>query len=303
MIDEYVSAGEMKRLLSSLLAVLGLLVIAALFASIVVPGLRSSNIPQVTASSGPAVGESGWLDPTEFPPMRGRVIPPIDPTTLLVPAPQLLSRGKDLFEKNCTACHGETGHGDGPAASTMNPRPRDFTQRDSWTNGYDLPAIYRTLGTGVNGTSMTAFDYLSKSDRMALAHYVQTLGRFPHGSGSEEAKEDLERQLLTPGERTPNRIPVSMALARLTEEFGSPPNIEIPPEDHSPGAEILRRVVNDPAKAAMTLAGMGSGTGGDLLAVAIVAGAPGNGFSVSVATLSAEEWQALLPRMDKIRPH
>jgi hypothetical protein len=43
MIEKYVDAEELKRLLSTLLAVLGGLVIAGLFASIVVPGLRNAN--------------------------------------------------------------------------------------------------------------------------------------------------------------------------------------------------------------------------------------------------------------------
>ena len=297
MIEEYVDAGELKELLSSLIVVLGLLVIAALFASIVVPGLRNANSPESPTPATPVGGEPGWLDPTEFPPGRGRVIPPVDPKTLIAATPQMVDRGKQLFEKNCTSCHGESGHGDGPAASTMNPRPRDFTSPNSWTNGYNLPAIFGTLSEGVKGTSMASFDYLSKPDRMALAHYVQALGTFPHGSGSAEAMEGLQGKLAAAGERTRNRIPVSMAMKRLIEEYAAPPRLEIPTEDHSLGVEILRRVVNDPSKAAAALRSQS----GDAAPVReILDGVPGNGFAVSVATLSASEWQALRSELARI---
>jgi hypothetical protein len=140
---------------------------------------------------------------------------------------------------------------------------------------------------------MAAFDYLSKSDRMALAHYVQDLGAFPHGTGSARAVEALSKELATPGEKTPNMIPVSMAMAKLEEEFSAPPPV-VTEEDHSPGAELLRRVVIDPFRAAQTLAGSPAWRqSAQALAASILPGRPRNGFSVSTATLSPSEWQTL----------
>src|SRR5438445_10643690 len=37
------------------------------------------------------------------------------------------TKGKVVYVKWCAGCHGDTGAGDGPAASHMLPRPRDFT--------------------------------------------------------------------------------------------------------------------------------------------------------------------------------
>lgn len=34
--------------------------------------------------------------------------------------------GKALYENNCAACHGTSGKGDGPAAVSMRPKPRDL---------------------------------------------------------------------------------------------------------------------------------------------------------------------------------
>jgi mono/diheme cytochrome c family protein len=37
------------------------------------------------------------------------------------------TRAKELFDSSCVACHGPKGKGDGPAADSLNPRPRDLT--------------------------------------------------------------------------------------------------------------------------------------------------------------------------------
>src|SRR5215510_2830768 len=36
--------------------------------------------------------------------------------------------GRRVFAKRCAVCHGPDGRGNGPAAPSMTPRPRDFTQ-------------------------------------------------------------------------------------------------------------------------------------------------------------------------------
>lgn len=294
MIEKYVDAEELKRLLSTLVIVLGCIIIAALFASIVVPGLRNANKPETPTAGIPLSGETGWLDPTEFPPERGAVIPPVDPKTLISPTPELLSRGKDLFEANCTSCHGSAGHGDGPAAATMSPRPRNFTSPDGWTNGYEIPDIFKTLSQGVSGTSMSPFDYLSKKDRMALVHYVQSLGKFPHKGPGAEAMEALSKELGSAGEKTPNRIPVSMAMAKLEEEFVNPPSLAVDPGDQSPGAEILRKAIADPSRAAQILVQSTTWRiSPKELADCVVLDMPGNGFSTDSAALNMSEWQEL----------
>jgi mono/diheme cytochrome c family protein len=294
MIEKYVNAEELRRLLSTLVIVLAALAIAGLFAIIVVPGLRNANKPETPTPVSPVVGEPGWLDPAEFPPERGRVIPAVDPQSLIAPSPQLVAKGKELFAANCAQCHGEQGRGDGPAAPTMNPRPRNFSSPDAWKNGYNLPAIYKTLGAGVPGTSMASFNYLSRSARMSLAHFVQSLGAFPHDGGSHEALEALAKELATRGEKTPNRIPVSQAMVMLEREFTAAPPLAVE-------GEIIRRVVISPSRAAQVLAGSDKWRKGPPeLAAAILPGVPANGFSVSTVTLSAGEWKQLHAELLKL---
>jgi mono/diheme cytochrome c family protein len=294
MIEKYVDTEELRRLLSGLAIVLGCLIIAGLFASIVVPGLRNANNPETPTSVTPVIGESGWLNPAEFPPQRGSIIPPVDPKALIEPSPELVARGKQLYESNCGTCHGRLGHGDGPAASTMNPQPRNFTSQDGWKNGHEAPGIFNTLSEGIKGTSMASFNYLPKKDRMALVHYVRSLGKFPDKTGSSQAMEALSKELAAPGEKIPNKIPVSMATAALEKEFMAPPPLEFDREDQSFGEKILRRAVMDPYRAAQSLAESRSWRAGPQeLATCILPGVPGNGFSIGTATLNASEWQAL----------
>jgi mono/diheme cytochrome c family protein len=279
--------------------------IAGLFATIVVPGLRNANKPKTPTPVNAVIGQPGWLNPAEYPPARGKLIPAVDPQSLIQPSPELTARGKELFALNCVQCHGPSGRGDGPGATNMNPAPRDFTNPQGWTHGLDMPAIYKTLTEGIVGSSMAAFDYLSRKDRMALVHYVQSLGSFSHSAGSSEAMAALSKELARPGEQTPNKIPVSMAMDKLASEYRAPALFTLAADDSSTEAQLLRRLIVDGNRAARTLAGSNSWhSGAGAMALTLISGAPGNGFSQDVATLSSAEWKifysAILKRLGKM---
>jgi mono/diheme cytochrome c family protein len=44
--------------------------------------------------------------------------------------PQAVISARDVFVERCAACHGDDGQGDGPAALSLNPRPRRFTDSE-----------------------------------------------------------------------------------------------------------------------------------------------------------------------------
>lgn len=49
--------------------------------------------------------------------------------TAAAPAGDGRAEAKQLFDTLCTTCHGASGKGDGQAASALNPKPRDYTDK------------------------------------------------------------------------------------------------------------------------------------------------------------------------------
>jgi high-affinity iron transporter len=89
-------------------------------------------------------------------------------------APDLV-RGEELFRENCVPCHGRRGAGDGPAADTLNPKPRDFT--DSTRFRACAPhQLFQAITLGVEGTAMPAFaEAFTTDEGWDLAFYLMTL--------------------------------------------------------------------------------------------------------------------------------
>ena len=85
-----------------------------------------------------------------------------------------------LYERHCTACHGEKGDGDGPAAYLLSPKPRDFTSgvykfRSTPTGSPPTDQdLLRTLKHGINGTSMPSWDRLSEKELTDVINYVKS---------------------------------------------------------------------------------------------------------------------------------
>jgi mono/diheme cytochrome c family protein len=219
-IHDYLSPEELKRLLSALLVVIGFISIAAFFGFTVLPGLRYQAHTVDTAAQVQAVqGETGWLDPTDYPAQASQIIPPIDPKTVMTPNPALMARGRAIYAQTCATCHGPDGKGDGPGGKGLNPKPRNFTESATWKNGTRVEDIYKTLNEGIKGSSMVSYNDLSKRDRMALVHVVQSLGAFDHGTSDPKARAALEQLFASAGEVIPNRIPVARAVDLLSREY------------------------------------------------------------------------------------
>jgi cytochrome c oxidase cbb3-type subunit I/II len=78
--------------------------------------------------------------------------------------------GAAVFVRHCSGCHGPGGKGDGPAAVSLLPMPRDLTR----VHFSDL-ALSRTLWNGVPGSSMPGWHDLPANELRALAAYVRSL--------------------------------------------------------------------------------------------------------------------------------
>jgi mono/diheme cytochrome c family protein len=137
----------------------------------------------------------------------------------MTPNPELMARGRALFAQSCATCHGPEGKGDGPGGAGLTPKPRNFTQPAAWKNGHQLEAIYKTLDEGIKGSSMVSYKDLSKRDRMALAHVVQSFCAFGPAPSDPKALAALEKLFGSAGEVIPNRIPVAQAVKTLCREY------------------------------------------------------------------------------------
>ncbi len=105
---------------------------------------------------------------TPGPPLR--LSTQMDPTELV----RFERRGAEVFTRECAGCHGRTGHGDGPAAVALLPKPRDLT-----TARFSDPALSDVLWSGVPGSSMPGWHDLPANDLRALAAYAHSLEELP----------------------------------------------------------------------------------------------------------------------------
>ena len=93
-----------------------------------------------------------------------------------------IALGGELFAKNgCAVCHGRDGRGDGHAAKSLNPSPRDFRELSAYQQGGTQREIAITVknGIGRRNSAMPAYPHLSEADANALGAFVVFLQRQP----------------------------------------------------------------------------------------------------------------------------
>jgi mono/diheme cytochrome c family protein len=84
-----------------------------------------------------------------------------------------LRSGAALYAQDCAVCHGTTGHGDGPEAASLNPKPFDLTVHAGLHPDYQL---FDWITNGIPGTAMPAWKgQLDDQQRWDLVNYLRTL--------------------------------------------------------------------------------------------------------------------------------
>ncbi|MBI3793192.1 MAG: c-type cytochrome [Nitrospinae bacterium] len=101
-------------------------------------------------------------------------------------SPENVAKGKLIYFKRCSFCHGLKGDGDGPVARQLHVRPRDFTKglyKFRTTESGSLPLdedLFRTISRGLPGSAMQTFDVekvksgLSEDERWQVIQYIKT---------------------------------------------------------------------------------------------------------------------------------
>ncbi|NQY90441.1 MAG: FTR1 family protein [Deltaproteobacteria bacterium] len=87
-----------------------------------------------------------------------------------------LQRGRTLYLRYCTSCHGDQGDGNGPLADqVVGPRPVDFTAAPELLD--ETPEeFFQVMGMGLPGTAMPAWDHvLTVQERWDIVWFLWTL--------------------------------------------------------------------------------------------------------------------------------
>ena len=87
------------------------------------------------------------------------------------------AEGKKIFTQQCWGCHGLTGHGDGPAANSFEPKPRNLTDA-KYVSTLTDERIFRTMSEGGAAMGKAPFmppwkGVLSDTDIWDLVAYIR----------------------------------------------------------------------------------------------------------------------------------
>lgn len=60
---------------------------------------------------------------------------------------EAVAKANEIYVQRCTPCHGASGHGDGAASATLNPKPRNFSDPE-WQKSVDDGHIMKIIKMG-----------------------------------------------------------------------------------------------------------------------------------------------------------
>jgi len=146
-----------------------MLAATVLFVGTLASAVMASGVPQQTPQSSSGGNDAGgngkgWTIPT------GASQEP----NPIASSPDILSKGKTLFEKKCQRCHGKSGSGDGPDADADMP-PGDLTDGSRAGRNHDGVMFYK-VWNGRKSPKMPAFkSELSKEEVWTVVTYAKTL--------------------------------------------------------------------------------------------------------------------------------
>lgn len=99
-----------------------------------------------------------------------------------------------LYQKHCSACHGEKGDGHSRASIALNPPPRDFSSPEAWRM-LSRERMLTSATYGRPGTAMVGFgNRLEKSEIAAIVDYVRSQFMRPPTTKERSAGDAIYRE-------------------------------------------------------------------------------------------------------------
>lgn len=92
------------------------------------------------AALGGALGACSKAAPEAQPQPMAAATPAAAPVVAAAPP----ADPKQVFNTRCATCHGESGHGDGPASAALTPKPRNYTD-SAWQKSVTDAQIKQTI--------------------------------------------------------------------------------------------------------------------------------------------------------------
>ena len=151
---------------------------------------RSQMVAAVTHGK-PGTAMAAWK--TQLQPQQiEAVVDYVRSSFMPAPVQTANSRGRQVFSKNCSVCHGEKGDGRSRAQASLNPPPRDFTAAAARTE-LSAQRMLTSVSFGRADTAMAGFkNRLSAEDISAVVAYIRAdfmgLGPVAEGPSSKPAK-------------------------------------------------------------------------------------------------------------------
>ena len=122
--------------------------------------LAGCGAPQSTQSADPSV-----LATATVPPEYAGLTNPL--------GADAAEAGAKVYATNCASCHGETGHGDGPVAASLTPRPVDLAALQA-ASADDM--LFWYISTGKAGTAMVGWKGILADEQIwEVVTFLRTL--------------------------------------------------------------------------------------------------------------------------------
>ena len=120
-------------------------------------------------------GNKSTTDNTTTTPPPDQTATPAPSGTETVPAGDA---GAQVYAQRCALCHGAGGHGDGPAAASLNPKPRNHTD-GSYMNARTDADLLNVINNG-KGAMPAWKGVLSEEEITAVLKHVRSLANPPY---------------------------------------------------------------------------------------------------------------------------